>query len=208
MRAHHLATRGRAGSRLIADIARRRRAGSHRRLRPSASPRARRTSSSVKVRSNSRMNGPMAARRVVVLRLAEQQRRAAFEVAQVDVVAERRADDPAARSRRPARPPAPDCSRSRPRACRSRRRCRPRAIGCALVKISASGPMPTSRYCDHSPLRLQQLLQLHRLRRAGLEPGDRAAERRSRPRRAPPRHAPARRAPAPRSPARAARSRT
>ena len=25
------------------------------------------------------------------------------------------------------------------------------AIGCALVKISASGPMPTSRYCDQAP---------------------------------------------------------
>ena len=24
-------------------------------------------------------------------------------------------------------------------------------IGCDLVKISASGPMPTSRYCDHAP---------------------------------------------------------
>src|SRR5881275_669025 len=24
-------------------------------------------------------------------------------------------------------------------------------IGCDLVKISASGPMPTSRYCDHTP---------------------------------------------------------
>jgi hypothetical protein len=23
-------------------------------------------------------------------------------------------------------------------------------IGCAFVKISASGPMPTSRYCDHA----------------------------------------------------------
>ncbi len=26
------------------------------------------------------------------------------------------------------------------------------AIGCALVKISASGPMPTSRYCDQRPI--------------------------------------------------------
>src|SRR5258707_13732409 len=24
-------------------------------------------------------------------------------------------------------------------------------IGCDLLKISASGPMPTSRYCDHAP---------------------------------------------------------
>ena len=35
------------------------------------------------------------ARRVVVLGLAEQQRAAAFEIAEIDVVAERRADDPA-----------------------------------------------------------------------------------------------------------------
>src|SRR5207237_10295559 len=34
-------------------------------------------------------------RGVVVLRLREQQRRAAFDVAQIDVIAERRADDPA-----------------------------------------------------------------------------------------------------------------
>ena len=28
-------------------------------------------------------------------------------------------------------------------------------IGCALVKISASGPMPTSRYCDHAPFSIK-----------------------------------------------------
>jgi hypothetical protein len=40
-------------------------------------------------------------------------------------------------------------------------------IGCDLVKISASGPMPTSRYCDHRFLAEQHLLQL----RASGEPG-------------------------------------
>ena len=57
---------------------------------------AARTSSSVKLASNSRMNGPIAQARVVVLGLAEQQRAAPLDVAQVDVVAERRAADPAA----------------------------------------------------------------------------------------------------------------
>ena len=70
----------------------------------------RRTSSMPKCSSNRRMNGPIAQRRVVVLRLAEQQRAAALEVAQVDVVAERGADRAAAGCRPPARSRAPDCS--------------------------------------------------------------------------------------------------
>ena len=48
---------------------------------------------------------------IVVLGLAEQQRRAALDIAQVDVIAEGRADDLARRRRPRARPPAPDCSR-------------------------------------------------------------------------------------------------
>ena len=88
---------------------------------------------------------------VVVLRLAEQQRGAALDIAQVDVVAERRADDSAADEAtasttsgsglfqvdfgcRPASAPVPT-----------------EAIGGALVKISASGPMPTSRYWLQAP---------------------------------------------------------
>ena len=39
-------------------------------------------------------------------------------------------------------------------------------IGCDFVKISASGPMPTSRYCDHACLRDQHVLQPRRLGRA------------------------------------------
>ncbi len=31
-------------------------------------------------------------------------------------------------------------------------------IGCALVKISASGPIPTSRYCDHMPFSTSSFL--------------------------------------------------
>ena len=40
-------------------------------------------------------------------------------------------------------------------------------IGCDLVKISASGPMPTSRYCDHRPSRDQHVLDARGLGRAG-----------------------------------------
>jgi len=40
-------------------------------------------------------------------------------------------------------------------------------IGCALVKISASGPMPTSRYCDHSPSAISTSL----MRAASVDPG-------------------------------------
>src|SRR6185437_15511559 len=40
-------------------------------------------------------------------------------------------------------------------------------IGCALVKISASGPMPTSRYCDHRPSARSTSLT----RAASAEPG-------------------------------------
>ncbi len=110
----------------------------------------RRTSSMPKRSSNSRMNGPIAHERVVVLGLAEQQRAAALEVAQVDVVAERRAD-----ASRPRLFTASTISGSglfhsdfgwMPMSAP-----RPTAdIGCDLVKISASGPMPTSRYCDHA----------------------------------------------------------
>ena len=40
-------------------------------------------------------------------------------------------------------------------------------IGCDLVKISASGPMPTSRYCDHMPWAISTSLS----RCASGEPG-------------------------------------
>ena len=40
-------------------------------------------------------------------------------------------------------------------------------IGCDLVKISASGPMPTSRYCDHAPCAISASLS----RAASGEPG-------------------------------------
>ena len=38
-----------------------------------------------------------------------------------------------------------------------------------LVKISASGPMPTSRYWLHAPCAISAVLQLHRRGRAGLQ---------------------------------------
>ncbi len=41
------------------------------------------------------------------------------------------------------------------------------AIGCVLVKISASGPIPTSRYCDHAPCSTRICL----MRAASAEPG-------------------------------------
>ena len=115
---------------------------------------------------------------VVVLRLAEQQRRAALDVAQVDVVAERRADDRRRWRRRPARPPAPGCSRSRSGGCRHRRPVPTAAMDGALVKISASGPMPTSRYWLQAPCADQHLLEPHRLRRAGLQLGEVVADQR------------------------------
>ncbi len=42
-------------------------------------------------------------------------------------------------------------------------------IGCDLVKISASGPMPTSRYCDQAPCRISASFTLRRLGRAGAD---------------------------------------
>ena len=53
-------------------------------------------------------------------------------------------------------------------------------IGCALVKISASGPMPTSRYCDHAPCAISTSFSARGLGRAGL---DAATGRRRSPRR-------------------------
>ena len=65
-------------------------------------------------------------RGVVVLGLGQQQRRAALDVAQVDVVAERGADDARPWRSPPARPPARGCSRWRsgagPPPCRGRPR--------------------------------------------------------------------------------------
>ena len=72
-------------------------------------------------------------------------------------------------------------------------------IGCDLVKISASGPMPTSRYCDHAPCAISASLR----RAASGEPGrTRAkivADDRDDRRAARLRPSPDRRAPAPRS---------
>jgi hypothetical protein len=87
---------------------------------------------------------------VVVLGLAQQQRAAALDVAQVDVVAQAGADDVAAAVDGqhhlglgvvPGRVGADADVRARPT----------EASTGALVNTSASGPMPTSRYCDHRP---------------------------------------------------------
>ena len=43
------------------------------------------------------------------------------------------------------------------------------AIGGHLLKSSASGPMPTSRYCDHIPLATRTSFTARGLRRAGLD---------------------------------------
>ena len=138
-------------------------------------------------------------RRIVVLGLGEQQRGAAFDIAQVDVVAERGADDRALRRSPPARPRAPGCSRSRSGCSPASMPCRPPPCGCALVKISASGPMPTSRYCDQAPCSISTRLSSAACATAGHELAD-VADRgwsmlvadRVRP-------FPGRRAPAPRS---------
>ena len=45
-------------------------------------------------------------------------------------------------------------------------------IGCDLVKISASGPMPTSRYCDHACCAISTSFR----RAASGEPGPHAGE--------------------------------
>ena len=102
------------------------------------------------VSSSSRRNGPMAQDAVIVLGLAEQQRAAPFEIAQIDVVAQvaptiaprplTASDElrlrvvPGGAARMPISLPVPTA-----------------AIGGVLVKISASGPIPTSRYCDQAP---------------------------------------------------------
>ena len=131
----------------------------------------------------------MRARGVVVLGLAQQQRAAALDVAQVDVVAERRAEHRAAAVDGehdlglrviPGRIGAHAEATPVPTA----------ASTGALVKTSASGPMPTSRYCDHRPRACST-----RLERARLRPSPAAAlpaRRRSRPA---PRRARRRRAP-------------
>ena len=80
------------------------------------------------------------------------------------------------RSPRP-RPRARDCSRSRRRARRSTCRCRPRPAPGDLVKISASGPMPTSRYCDHRPFCCSSFFSSIACGEPGLSLLDRAAER-------------------------------
>ena len=126
-----------------------------------------RTSSRLKPSSKKRMNGPTAHDALLSFALREKQRRPPFDVAQVDVVAERRADDLAGRCHGehdlrlrivPARfgieVPHP-------------RRSRPTTSAGTLVKISASGPMPTSRYWLHQPCLISTSLS----RIASGEPG-------------------------------------
>src|SRR5690606_35868665 len=90
------------------------------------------------------------ARGVVVLGPGQQQGAASFDVAEVDVVAERRAAHPAARvTTRTAsgsglfHTEAPSTPTSAPVPTADR-------TG-ALVNTSGSGPIPTSRYRDHRP---------------------------------------------------------
>ena len=103
---------------------------------------------------------------VIVLGLAEQQGAAAFEVPQIDVVAEGRTLD------RPLLSTASTTSGSglfqvetgwmpisAPVPTEDK--------GGALVKISASGPMPTSRYCDQAPCSISSSFS----RIAASEPG-------------------------------------
>ena len=42
-------------------------------------------------------------------------------------------------------------------------------MGGHFVKSSASGPIPTSRYCDHMSRAIEHVLDAGRLRRAGLD---------------------------------------
>ena len=135
---------------------------------------------------------------VVVLGLAEEQRRAALDVAQVDVVAERGADDGAARGGDQHDLRLRDCSSDDIGWMPTSARWPTAAIGGALVKISASGPDADLEILRPHALVDQQRLERHRLRRAGLQPGeivaDEAADLGAHRRRP----APARRAPAPR----------
>ena len=50
---------------------------------------------------------------------------------------------------------------------------------CALEKTSASGPMPTSRYCDQTPFLDQRRLDLRRLARARLQVAQAVADDRA-----------------------------
>ncbi len=50
------------------------------------------------------------------------------------------------------------------------------AMGCALVKISASGPMPTSRYWLHAPCAISTCFSAIACGRAGLEAGEVVAD--------------------------------
>ena len=131
------------------------------------------------VASNRRTNGPIAQEALLSFALREQQRAAALEVAQVDVVAERRADRLRRATRRPARSPARGCSTRTSGAARSAAPQPTADIGCALVKTSASGPMPTSRYCDQSPRSISAALSAIGRVEPGCRPREVAAERRA-----------------------------
>ncbi len=74
-----------------------------------------------------------------------------FEVAQVDVVAEHGALDAAIAGYCQHHFRLQGCSSWTWGGCRYRHRGQLRDSGWALVNTSASGPMPTSRYCDHRP---------------------------------------------------------
>ena len=93
------------------------------------------------------MNGPIAQEALLSLALPSSSAERPSTVAQVDVVAERRADDRAREATRRARPRARGCS-SCEFGCSAgiHAGARPPTSAGALVKISASGPMPTSRY--------------------------------------------------------------
>ena len=152
VRADHL--RGEIGG-IAADLGASRsrpRAGSRPRPRPSARHPSLRTSSRLKAsrrtgagtgRSRSSRSGPWPCRAAARERPSKSRRLTSLPSV-APTIAPLRGDHA-------ARPRAPDCSRARPCGSRRPRPCRPPTSAGVLVKISASGPMPTSRYCDQAP---------------------------------------------------------
>ncbi len=109
------------------------------------------TSSIEKSPSNRRMNGPSDADALLSLALPSSSAERPSTSRRLTSLPSVGADDAAGARRYHRRSPARDCSRSRSDAARLSAPKPTEAMGWHLVKISASGPMPTSRYCDQTP---------------------------------------------------------
>ena len=135
-----------------------------------------RTSSIVKLVVEQPDERPDRAGRVVVLGLAEQQRPAALDVAQVDVVAERRADDPAARVDR-STTSGSGLFQIESGAHADRRAGPTEESTGDLVKTSASGPIADLEVLRPPPVLDQRALERGGLRRSRARSRGSAADR-------------------------------